>query len=263
MIWIDFHGSTHGHFLEYVTNVWIMKMSQETGSVFTESGACHNFSEYYKDNRAVRCGHWWWTNYEHQHVTHPVIRITFDKTNDRLFYIALVNRWYRSGDTPFKQKFNNLPEDVRNSPERLRNQYYYKYMLRDKHIDGYNEFPSIPNPVQEFKFESLFIWSEFCKGLAGIAKFLNQTFTPDRKLYRLWQEFIELNQGYQSYNKCNTILENVFLEQSILVNCTSYEEAWINYNLTMMTGVDTGPMFSNDIYPINTLEIYKLIPQHV
>ena len=51
MIWIDFHGSTHGHFLEYVINAWIMGMPRESQSVFTNTGACHNFSEFYKNNK--------------------------------------------------------------------------------------------------------------------------------------------------------------------------------------------------------------------
>lgn len=259
MIWIDFHGSTHGHFLEYVTNVWIMKLQSETDSVFTSTGACHNFSESYKNNRIVRCGHWWWTNYQHQLPTESVIRIKFDRFNNQEFYIALVNRWYRSGDVTFDQKLLNISEHIRNSPERFRNQYYHKYILRD----AYSDFPEIPNPIQEFDFKSFFIWSEFCRELYNIAKFLNQPFTPDRKLYKLWQEFIERNQGYQSYRRCNTILENVFLEQSTPVNCTPYEEAWINYNITAMTGVDSGPLFNDDLYPPNTLEIYKLIPHYV
>lgn len=259
MIWIDFHGSTHGHFLEYVTNVWVMKLPLESDSVFTESGACHNFSDYYKDNRAIRCGHWWWTEYRHQKANEPVIRIKFDRFNNQQFYIALVNRWYRSGDVTFDQKLSNIAEHIRNSPERFRNQYYHKYISRD----AFGDFQEIPNPIQYFEFESFFVWSEFCRELYNIAKFLNQTFTPDRALYTLWQEFIERNQGYRSYYRCKTILENVFSEQPLPVDCTPYEEAWINYNITAITGLDSGPLFNNDVYPVNTLEIYKLIPQHV
>lgn len=259
MIWIDFHGSTHGHFLEYVTNVWIMKMPQETNSVFTGSGACHNFSDAYKDNRKVKCGHWWWTNYEHQFDTEQIIRITFDRSSDRLFYIAQVNRWYRSGDVSFEQKMLEIAEDVRKSPERLRNQYYHKYVQRD----GYVEFVTLPNSIQEFKFSSMFVWSEFCSGLQDIAKFLNQTFTPDVALYKLWQEFITLNQGYQSYQRCEHILESVFTGQDIPISCTSYEEAWLNYNITKITGLTQGPLFNRDEYPVNTLEILNLIQSHV
>jgi len=227
--------------------------------VFTESGACHNFSKFYQDNRAVRCGHWWWVDYQYQFNNEAVIRITFDKLSNRSFYIAQVNRWYRSGDVSFDQKLLEIADDVRNSPERFRNQYYYKYVSRD----GYAEFPEIPNPIQEFKFESLFIWSEFCSGLQDIANFLNQTFAPDRALYKLWQEFISRNQGYQSCILCEQILENIFSQQSIPVDCTPYEEAWINYHITMMTGLDKGPLFSSDTYPTDTFDIYKLISHHV
>lgn len=263
MIWIDFHGSTHGHFLEYVTNVWIMKMEPMQHSVFNKDGACHQFDDYYSENRFVRCGHWFWFNYEHQHVSHPVIRITFDKSDDRSFYIALVNRWYRSGDRSFEEKFMDIPEEVRKSPKRLRNQYYYKFKKRESHIVGYNEFPEIPNAIHEFKFSYFFVWSEFCAGLQSIAKFLNKTFIPDRALYKLWKEFISLNQGYQSYQKCSQILENIFEEQFVNVICAPYEEAWLNYNITQMTSVKGGPLFDRDEYPTNSFLIFNLIQPYV
>jgi hypothetical protein len=38
---IDFHGATHGHFLEYIINTWIYQGSR-VDNVFTELGTCHN-----------------------------------------------------------------------------------------------------------------------------------------------------------------------------------------------------------------------------
>jgi len=34
MIKIDFHGSTHGHFLEYVSNVYIMQTTPSQRNIF-------------------------------------------------------------------------------------------------------------------------------------------------------------------------------------------------------------------------------------
>ena len=34
MIKIDFHGGTHGHFLEYVANVYIMQTTPSQASIF-------------------------------------------------------------------------------------------------------------------------------------------------------------------------------------------------------------------------------------
>lgn len=260
MIWIDFRGSNHGNFLEYVINVWIMGITPDNGSVFDNNGACHNFSKYYQKNRKVQSGHWWWSEYKHQKETDPVIRIEFDRFNNRSFYIALVNRWHRSGGLSYDQKVLSLiDEDTRNSPTRFRNQYYHQYKTRK----AFGDFIEIPNNIQEFDFESFFIWSEFCRELTNIAKFLNQKFIPDQELYKLWQEFIRLNQGYHSYYRCADILEKIFLEQPMPIRCTPYEEAWINYNITKMTGVDRGPLFTDDIYPTNTAEVYKLITHYV
>jgi hypothetical protein len=263
MIWIDFHGSTHGNFLEYVTNVWIMKTDPVSHSVFNTAGACHNFDKNYLTNRAIRCGHWWENNYAQQHSTHPMIRITIDKSDNRLFYIALVNRWYRAGDKSFDEWIADIPTDIRDSPVKMRNQYYYKYALRDMYVRGYDEFPSIPNPICEFKFSWFFVWSEFCAGLEDIAKFLNQAFVPDQALRELWQEFIDINQGYQSYNHCEKILENIRSAQPTPIDCKSYEEAWINYNINKTTGIENGPLFDNNSYPTDTYEIFNLIRSHV
>ena len=58
MIKIDFHGSTHGHFLEYVTNVYIMQTTPSKTSIFKPpTYSAHAPDDNYKDNRLIKCGH--------------------------------------------------------------------------------------------------------------------------------------------------------------------------------------------------------------
>lgn len=263
VIWIDFHGSTHGHFLEYVVNTWIMGMPEESQSVFTDTGACHNFSESYKNSRKVYCGHWNWSGYKRQLPHEPVIRITIDRFDDRLFYIALVNRWYRSGDVSFEQKMLDIPDHVRQDQAALRDQYFYKYQYRDKHIDHYHDFQPIPNPVQEFPFAAFFSWSEFCTGLHKIADFLQRPFCPTKSLYKLWQEFIRINQGWHSYQHCEKILQSVFDDQSHSIECTAYEEGWLNYTIFKITGQQPNELFKNQEYPRTTDQFYQMIQSYV
>ena len=263
MIWIDFHGSTHGHFLEYVINAWIMGMPRESQSVFTNTGACHNFSEFYKNNKIVNCGHWWWTDYKHQQPNEPVIRITIDRFDNRLFYIGLVNRWYRSGDVGFEQKLLEIPETVRNDPVMLREQYFYKYQDRDRYVDHYREFTAIPNPIHQFPFAAFFSWSKFCVELQKIANFLGQKFDACLDLFTLWQQFIALNQGYQSYQHCESVLQIIFDQNKQIINLTSYEEAWICYRLAEMTGHNVDTLLTAPTFPAYNKDIYETLNNHV
>jgi len=108
MIKIDFHAGTHGHFLEYVTNVFIMLTDPGYISPFTPGvGNSHNTDDIYQQNKIVRCGHFS-TNAgghfadpkyrDHKfHYSDTIVRINIDQSDDRLFFIALTNLLYRAG----------------------------------------------------------------------------------------------------------------------------------------------------------------------
>ena len=58
MIKIDFHAGTHGHFLEYVSNVYIMQTSPNQHNIFRPpTYSAHNLDTQYLHNRQIFCGH--------------------------------------------------------------------------------------------------------------------------------------------------------------------------------------------------------------
>jgi len=92
-----------------------------------------------------------------------------------------------------------------------------------------------------------------------MANWLGQSFEASNILYTLWAEFIERNQGLQSYNKCSTIIENAFNNVDYEFESTVLEQAWINYNMSKHCNVYDGPLYSNITYPTNSQQIYKII----
>jgi hypothetical protein len=261
MIKIDFHGSTHGHFLEYVTNVYIMQTAPSKTSIFKPpTYSAHAADNQYLNNRQIICGHFSNTKVN---IDDDIIRINIDYNDDDMFFIALTNLIYKAGDMGVERQLLSIPDNIRDNPVAHRNNWYSKIQERQLYINAYNNFPTIPNNVFNFSFDSFFCFTRFCKELNNLSQFLNQLFFPDLTLYNLWAEFIKLNQGWQSYSKCKTILEAVFSNTSIDIDCTIIEQGWVNYNLSKICRLYQGKLFEDAIYPKNTQLISAIVADHL
>lgn len=266
MIKIDFHGGTHGHFLEYVSNVYIMQTPPSTTNIFTTStGSAHQADSNYSDNKLIVCGHFSREEFPNKriHETDTVIRIITDTDKDDLFFIIYYNLLHKAGDVGITAQLMNAPTHIRHDTMAYRNQFYSKCNERQIYSDFFPQFCNIPNAVFEFPVDAFFSFTNFCKKLNELAFFLNQTFFPDDTLYQLWGMFIERNQGWHAYNKCNTIIENVFANLPYEFSCNIIEEGWINYNLSKICRIYSGPMFDDAQYPTNTQDIYNIIQLHL
>jgi hypothetical protein len=265
MIKIDFHGSTHGHFLEYVANVYIMQTAPSRTSIFKPpTYTAHSPDNYYLQSRIIECGHFSNPVYKLSiSPTDTIIRIKLDSSKDNMFFIALTNLMHKAGDIGVENQQLLIPQDIRSCLVSLRNNWYSKFNERELYASYYTNFPSINNKVFEFTFESFFSFKDFCTELSKLAKFLNQMFYPDQSLYNLWTNFISVNQGWQSYVKCNFLLDAMLSNQSVAIDCTVIEQGWINYNLSKICQLFDGPVFDQDVYPKNAMEVYALIQEHL
>lgn len=260
MIKIDFHGSTHGHFLEYVSNVYIMKTLPGNKNIFNSNGAAHASDNEYKYNRLIECGHYSNTNFFSDDI---IIRITIDTNNDEFFFISLINLMHRAGDVGMEKQLLNIPDTIRNIRYLHRNDWYSKFNERNKYVNQYYEFIKIPNLVFEFPFNAFYSFPLFCKKLNELAVFLNNQWFPDESLYNLWKTFMKKNQGWQAYIKCNSIIENIMGNISYKFECNEIEEGWINYNLSKICRIYDGELFNEDLYPDNCQDIYKILERHI
>jgi len=257
---IDFHGSTHGHFLEYVSNVYIMQTTPSKASIFKPpTYSTHNRDHHYLKDRVITCGHFSAANNIKKDDIVIRILMPFD---DNMFFIAVTNLMYKAGDVGFEKQQLSIPEDVRNNPIAYRNNWYSKFNQRNEYARYYGEFSTISNSVFEFPFEAFFSYKDFCIALSSLADFLNQSFFPDQSLYTLWTEFMQYNQGWQSFNKCNCIIEGMFSGHDMAIDCTAVEQGWINFNLSKMCKIYQGQMFDNE-YPSNTSIAHLAIQQHL
>jgi hypothetical protein len=265
MIKIDFHGSTHGHFLEYVANVYIMQTAPSKTNIFkAPTYSAHNPDNYYHSDKIITCGHYSNPNYNLTiNDDDIIIRINLDITNCGMFYIALTNLIFKAGDVGFEKQLLSVPDYIRNNAVSHRNDWYSKLKDRDIYAAHYYKFPQISNDIVNFSFEAFFSFNSFCKELDKLAQYLNQTFFPDQSLYDLWAEFIKVNQGWQSYIKCDQILEFIFSNNYKEIDCNIIEQGWINYNLSQMCRLYDGQLFENNTYPTDTQTIYNMVQNHL
>ena len=263
MIKIDFVAGAHGHFLEYVANVYIMQTLPSNTSIFTDAGVSHRADAAYLHNKIIKCGHFSYENLPFDD-TDRVIRIVCGVGNDTSHFIINTNIIYRAGDLGFATHMEGIPQSTRDNSVLYRNAWYSKFNEYNKY--GYVHdfiFPIIPNECFEFDFNAFYCFTKFCKELNKLAFFLNQAFFPNDSLYVLWHEFITNNQGLKSFNKCNKIIENIFSNKTSSIDCTIIEQGWINYNISKICRLYDGSLFDNENYPIDTKLVYNEIQNHL
>lgn len=261
---LDFFGGTHGHFLEYVINSYIFR-GPRIDNLFTPLGTAHNASvdAEYRINRRVSAAH-----YSEMSLPWPsldpekVIRITVAGFKGHVCY--QINLSSRAGDITISEKELAIPEEARTVPSRLRNQYYCKFASLE--LDA--EIPSnwrrdSTGQLFEFPMTACYDLLEFLSTLRNLATFLNHTFNPDTTLVALWQQFIDKNQGLQSWYRCINMLDKVSNNQDFNVELSIHEQGLLNLMLTNSFGVCDGPLFDNDQYPTNAQEIWSHIKHYI
>lgn len=259
MIWIDYHQGTHGSFLGYVTNVWIAKTPPVPGhDIFSqETGAAHRFHKNHEYNvhTKITPAHLAWPELAAQvRNQEPIVRLSVSPIDRQLLYIPIVNMWYRAGDLGFQQRFDTMYQEREHDRQRIRPffEHAIKEMLTIQPFDDFQH-----NPSADFDFRSFFDWGDFCRALRSMANFLGMSFQPTPDLYELWYRFVQINQGWQSYNRCEQVLEHVFAGSELEFELDIFEEAWLNINLRDMFGSIPERLQQAD-YPRNTAELRRI-----
>jgi hypothetical protein len=260
---IDFWGGSHGHFLEYVINCWIFD-APRVKNLFTHTGACHGAKaqKLYRDKAIVDCGHFSQHDIKVQHAPDKIVKIVIDDFVGSCCY--QINIVCRAGDIPKKNKeAHSLPADVVSDPVLLRMDYYSKFTDSEcgYKLPGQWKFKNIL--ALEINMSLLYDFVSFLSTLKHIAEFLDHTFRPDQELFTVWEKFIELNQGWQSWVKCNSLVKAILANQDCEVDLTFEQQALLNVLLSRTIGIFDGELFSAVHYPNNTKIIHSLIKQHL
>lgn len=257
---IDFHGASHGHFLEYVINTWIYNGPRV--EIFTNLGTSHlpRKNPIYQEHRMIKCGHFTEYNISHD-APEKVVRITVNGKAAQQIHI--VNVMYRSGDVPLETKYKMIPLDVVDNPSLLRTNWFSKFTDAEHIYKLDYEWLWPQTPAFEFPMDHLYDLTAFYQTLQQCADFLEQRFTPDQELCAIWKKFIEMNQGLQCYKKSRQIVESALTNQDFVFDSNESEQALINVMLTDTVNLYDGPLFEDHTYPTNAKQIWQHIQRHI
>jgi hypothetical protein len=259
MMLLDFYSGSHGHFLEYLINVYIFQCPR-VDNIFTSMGTSHGIFKDtgYMDSRIIVAGHYSEFNLQTTDPT-SVVQIQISSEYGKAIY--QINVDCRAGDIPTEKKKQNLPTNIQLTPHLLQNDYFSKLKFPEYgyKIPG-NWRWSNPVCIYEFPMESLFDLTALYSEMSKLSNFLNHSWNPDASLAKVWSEFIEANHGVQAWKKCKNILEIGLSNNPLDFDCTPWEQALLN----LMTQQAIGCLLceTND-FPKNTQEIYQIIHQHI
>ena len=266
---IDFAPGLHGHFLEYVINRYIFKVSTTVDLIFQSSGACHaiNTDACYQTSKIINKGHY--SSFEY---IYPVgtEKIVFIQHNPYLDFILLTNMHYRCHPDSINTIDFNVEEIKRlqesmmfsGSPPALKNNWYTK--LTERHFDLTELKPKTQLPVLYFNFRSFFALDTFLLEIRKTADFLGHTFAFDNSLVSLWKEFIQRNQGYNKWVNGNQLFENIVAGIDTPIDDDWKTHAYINYKISKTFALYDHPdLFLLGQYPSSTSQVHDIIVNHV
>lgn len=265
MIALDFYSGSHGHFLEYVINAYIFKVPK-VDNIFTPLGTCHLIrkDQTYMSGRIVEARHYSELDIPVNGTVDNVIRITVDNLLEHVCYQINVN--CRAGDIPAEKKNLAIPITSTLLKADLRKNYYSKYT--DPEL-GYqtpkpeNWVLSADNAPFNFPMSSMYNLLDFYRTLNQLADYLNQTFLPDASLSTVWHKFVELNHGYQSWQKCQQVFDAVVSSQNKDVFLETHEEAVLNVLFAEAFKMYSGPLHELNQWPTNARDLFEIIENHL
>ena len=259
MMLLDFYSGSHGHFLEYLINVYIFRCPS-VDKIFTSLGTSHGIRHdtNYMDSRIIVAGHYSEFNVP---TTDPVSVVRIQTATNYAKTIYQINVDCRAGDIPVEKKRQNIPVEIRSMPDLLRNNYLskLKYPEIGYKIPGDWRW-SKPTRIYDFPMESLFDLTELYSEMLKLSNFLNHSWNPDVSLAKVWNEFIEANHGVQAWKKCKNILEMSLSNSPMDFDCTPWEQALLNLMLEQSIGCQ---VIKTDHFPQNTQEIYRAIQHYI
>lgn len=274
---IDFFGGTHGNFLELMINLFIYQIDYDEDQLFNQNGACHIKDRDRNYFPRIKCNHYSYNNIPFDD-NDLVIEIRCAE-DDML--IALTNSLIRGGDeviditnlekntieklSPLSKASNQLNDLIRDHGEHtnysrstIRNYFYAKFDNPEFGINMFNNFQHQGSTLT-FPFNSFFNLEDFFLNLNRCAFFLNMNFYPSDRAVTLWKKFIEVNQGYQSQQRYNRIIQCILTGESMdISNINLVEESWILYRVSRIFRCYDHPLLNVDQFITNTKEISRI-----
>jgi hypothetical protein len=270
---IDFDPGSHGHFLEYICNKYIFNVSV-SNSPFFKNGSVHaiNLDTEYQNNKQITSGHY--TSLNRVLKENKVVYIKHNPKFDLILLNNIFHRCYSNNndyvdgnridfDTDFILKWNSdiiLKDNSTQNSSILKENVYAKLIERT-HFQPSN----VSHPGKEvfnFNFGSFFNLTDFLLELQQLSQFLNHVLTISPDLIKDWHMFIKKNQGYQTYQRVNYLIEKIMSNQYEPIEDNFLIHAGINMYLTQIARLYDTELHELVTYPTDTQQVYKILLKH-
>ena len=267
---LDFAPGLHGHFLEYICNRYIFRVPYTKDTIFQSSGAAHtiNTDSEYQKNKVVGRGHY--SSFDHQYPK-DTTHVLFVKHNSIYDIILLTNIFYRCHNDCINVDDFNINEITKTHQELMgpgsssaefKCNWYAKLM--ERHFSATEKQHTTDLPIFEFDYSSFFELDRFLLEIKKTARFLDHTFSYDDSLAKLWVEFMDRNQGYQTYQTANQLFIQIVSNVDAPIPDDWKIYAYLNYKLsTTFDLYDTPELFGLDTYPSSTKEVYQIVKFYI
>lgn len=246
---IDFYAGSHGNFLELLLHIYVLRLPFDLDQpIFTNLGACHtkyrpHLHGEYEQN--IRLFHYSASGVQIDPQDH-VIQIHI---LDQHKITVAVNNYLRAGnqsvdiyhlDQDSWHKLESMPKTKKWLPMLVarygQRAEYPRPLLRQWFYDDfcggdYHQFRH-SGPRFVFRHEKFFDFNALCHELESCADWLGLQFQPDSTLGPIWEQFMHLNQGLESYHRCEQLLHDIKHGQRVgLQGLSIVEEAWLIHQL--------------------------------
>ena len=266
---LDFAPGLHGNFLELVLNKYVYGIPFYSDKIFQSSGAAHaiNVDQNYLNQKIVNKGHFSSFGYNFDQQTQKVI---FIDHAPKLDVVLLTNIFYRCHNDAVNVDDFETNEIISahtslmttgNTDLDRRNDWFTK--LSERHFEHASARPNTQLPVYNFDYTSFFDITDFCTELQKTAHFLNKTFKYDHSFGTLWQEFININQGWTLYKQAGLILRSMLTDYDMPIPDDWKLHAYLNFRLSKMFNLFDGVLYNNREYPKNTYQLMSVVKEHL
>jgi hypothetical protein len=266
---LDFAPGSHGHFLELVLNKYIYGIPFQSSKIFQSSGAVHtvNTNQDYQNQKIVHRGHF--SSFKFPYFT-GAQKVVFIEHCPKLDVVLLTNIFHRCHRDAVNVDDFDADQIIATHTQFLatgntdldyRNNWFAK--LNERHFDHAERRPNTQLPVYNFDYKSFFDLNNFCTELQKTAHFLEETFKFDCTLSELWQEFMDLNQGWALYTQAHSILQAALSNRDLPIPNDWKLHAYLNFLLGKMFDLYDGILYNNHVYPATTSELLAVVQDHL
>lgn len=267
MVYIDFTGGAHGHFLEFIILKHVLRHpAYENFTPFTSLGTAHIKPSLI--DKSVFARHWT------EHVPRAkfladdlVIRIPVDPESIYLYFIFVGNSITRVADITLdldqlekntlekipEQKHSNLKKTIMNElgiirdypRSKLRNIFYDRIRQRSiKFVD----FQAFGAKSIAFNFDSFYNWADFLAGTNNIATALDLPQVDANRLQCDYQEFLKNNAVYWMQENVKALFTAILDDTLYSCSLNILEEAFLNVLITREFNIHSGLSTFKDYY---------------